>query len=282
MVMKKPTLLTIAIASTIFANAQNVGIGTTTPTDQLHTTGGVRLQKYSGPTTRMLQIDSSGRIVATAAGAVFANTTPQAITDNGCATGAGITSNIVISGQPNVAIQSSRIAVRVNITHTYVADLRIFLFPPGANVLTLASGNGGGGNNFTNTIFTDLAPSSISTGTAPFSGQYKPIGGVAACSVPNTGVSNFSAIGGGTIIPNGTWTLRVFDAAVGDVGVLNDWSISFTGPESITTADENNFIPKLVGGNLIPSNIYQPAGSSNIGIGTTTPTAKLDVNGTTT
>jgi hypothetical protein len=63
--------------------AQNIGIGTTIPTDQLHTTGTVRFQKYSGPTTRMVQIDSSGRLVATAAGAIFSNTSPQAITDNG-------------------------------------------------------------------------------------------------------------------------------------------------------------------------------------------------------
>jgi subtilisin-like proprotein convertase family protein len=271
------TLLTVLFSATTFA--QNVGIGTTIPTDQFHTTGSVRFQKYTGPTTRLAQIDSSGRLVATSAGAVFSNTTPQSITDNGCATGVGVNSSITISGQPNVPIQSSRIAVKVNITHSYVADLRIYLFPPSVNVLVLASANGGGGVNFTNTIFTDQAPSSISTGVAPFSGQYKPIGGAASCTVPNTAVSTFSAIGSGTILPNGTWTLKVIDAAGGDVGTLNDWSISFTGPESITTADENNFIPKLVGGNFVASNIYQPAGSSNIGIGTTNPLAKLDING---
>jgi subtilisin-like proprotein convertase family protein len=269
------TLLAVFFSAISFG--QNVGIGITTPTDQLHTTGSVRLQKYAGPTTRLLQIDSSGRIVATAAGTVFSNSSPQAISDNGCATGVGITSSITISGQPNVPIQSSRIAVKVNITHSFVGDLRIYLFPPSINVLTLASGNGGNGVNFINTIFTDQAPSSISAGAAPFSGQYKPIGGAASCTVPNTAVSTFSAIGSGTILPNGTWTLKVFDAANGDVGILNDWSISFTGPESITTADENNYIPKLVGGNLMPSNIYQPLGSSLIGIGTQNPTDPLSI-----
>jgi subtilisin-like proprotein convertase family protein len=272
------TLLAVLFSATTFA--QNVGIGTPTPTDQLHTTGSVRFQKYTGPTTRLAQIDSSGRLIATAAGAVFSNTTPQAITDNGCATGVGVTSSITISGQPNVPIQSSRIAVKVNIIHSYVADLRIYLFPPSVNVLVLASSNGGGGNNFTNTIFTDQAPSSVSAGVAPFTGQYKPMGGAAVCNITNQVVGNFSSIGGGSILPNGTWTLKVFDAAGSDVGTLNDWSISFTGPESITTADENNYLPKLVGGNLIASNIFQPAGSSNIGIGTKTPTANLDVAGT--
>lgn len=269
------TTITFFVSATTFA--QNVGIGTQTPTDQLHTTGSVRLQKYTGATTRLLQIDSSGRLIATAAGSVFSNTSPQAITDNGCATGAGISSSITISGQPNVPIQSSRIAVKVNITHPYVGDLKIYLFPPSINVLTLANGNGGSGVNFTNTIFTDQAITSISAGVAPFTGQYKPIGGAAACNIPNTAVSTFSAIGLGSILPNGTWTLKVFDAAGGDVGTLTDWSISFTGPESITTADENNFIPKLVGGNFMASNIYQPAGSSNIGIGTKNPTDPLSI-----
>ena len=271
------TLLTLIFTATTFA--QNVGIGTTTPTDQLHTTGNVRLQKYSGATTRLVQIDSSGRLVATAAGAVFSNSTPQAISDNGCATGFGITSGITVSGQPNVTIQSGRIAIKVNITHPFVGDLKIYLISSTSEVLTLANSNGGSGNNFINTIFTDQASTAISTGVAPFTGQYKPIGGLVACTIPNTAVSNFAAIGGGNILPNGTWTLKVFDAAGGDVGTLVDWAISFTGPESITTADENNFIPKLVGGNLLASNIFQPAGSSNIGIGTTNPTVKLEVNG---
>ena len=55
--------------------AQNVGIGTPTPSDQLHTTGTVRFEKYRGANTRMMQIDSSGRLVVTAAGAVSLNTT---------------------------------------------------------------------------------------------------------------------------------------------------------------------------------------------------------------
>jgi subtilisin-like proprotein convertase family protein/uncharacterized protein YaiE (UPF0345 family) len=269
------TLLAVLFSAT--ANAQNVGIGTTTPTDQLHTTGSVRFQKYTGPTTRLAQIDSSGRLVATAAGAVFSNTSPQAISDNGCATGVGIASSITITGQPNVPIQSSRIAVKVNITHPFVGDLKIYLFPPSINVITLANGNGGNGDNFINAIFSDEAPSSISAGGPPFSGYYKPIGGVASCNIPNTAVNTFSAFGSGSILPNGTWTLKVFDAANGDVGILNDWSISFTGPESITTADENNYIPKLVGGNLMASNIYQPLGSSKIGIGTITPDDPLTV-----
>ncbi len=275
--MKNFIATIIATVICISVKAQNIGIGTTTPTDQLHTTGTVRLQNYNGKTTRLLQIDSSGRLIATAAGNVFSNGNAQTISDNGCTTGTGISSSITISGQPNVPIQSSKIAVKVNITHPFTGDLKIYLFPPSVNVLTLADGNGGAGDNFTNTIFSDLASGSISAGVAPFSGQYKPIGTAASCNIPNTAVSSFSGIGLGSILPNGTWTLKVFDAAGGDVGTLNSWSISFTGPESISTADEKNFIPKLVDGNFIASNIYQADGTGNIGIGTTNPSEALTV-----
>ncbi len=264
----------------ISVQAQNVGIGTITPTDQLHTTGTVRLQNYNGKTTRLLQIDSSGRLVATAAGSVFSNSNALAISDNGCVTGTGISSSIIVSGQPNIPVQSSKIAVKVNITHTFVGDLKIYLFPPGTDVITLADGNGNSGDNFTNTIFSDAASTSINDGSAPFTGQYKPKGGVASCNITNTSVNTFSSIGMGSIIPNGTWTLRVFDAAGSDVGVLNNWSISFTGSESITSFDENNYIPKLVDGNFTASTIFQATGTNNIGIGTNSPTAKLEVNGT--
>ena len=278
--MRHLQLLSLLALFAFNASAQNVGIGTLTPSDQLHTTGTVRFEKYKAPTTRMMQIDSSGRLVVTAAGAVASNTTAQAMADNGCAAGNGITSTIVVSGQAT-AVPSSRIAVRVNITHTFDGDLKIFLIPPGGGfVLALANNAGSSGDNFTNTIFTDQALTSVMAGTAPFTGQYRPSGNTTGCLLTGTVLGTFAGIGGGNIVPDGTWTLKVFDNAGGDIGTLNNWSISFTGPESITTADENNYIPKFSAGNLVASNIYQSAGNSNIGIGTVNPTAKLEVNGT--
>ena len=278
--MKHIQLFSLLALFAFNASAQNVGIGTSTPSDQLHTTGTMRFEKYKGTNTRLMQIDSSGRLVVTAAGAVASNTTAQAMADNGCAAGNGVTSTILVSGQAT-AVPSSKIAVRVNITHTFDADLKIFLIPPGGGfVLALADNNGGSADNFINTIFTDLALSSVTTGTAPFTGQYKPSGNSTGCMLTGTVLANFGAIGAGNVVPNGTWTLKIFDNGISDIGTLNNWSISFTGPESITTADENNYIPKFSAGNLIASNIYQSAGNSNIGIGTANPTAKLEVNGT--
>ena len=273
--MKHIQLFLLLTTFTFAASAQNVGIGTPTPSDQLHTTGTVRFEKYRGANTRMMQIDSSGRLVVTAAGAVSSNPTAYAIPDNGCAAGIGITSTILVSGQAT-AVASSKIAVRINITHTLDAALRIYLYPPtGTGVLVLAAANGSTGDNFTNTIFTDQAPVSIDAGTAPFTGQYRPKGGATECFQSGTPLSNFA--GFGNIVPNGSWTLRVLDIGGGDIGTLNSWSISFSGPESISTADENNYLPKFSAGNLVASSVSQPAGSINIGIGIINPVASLQV-----
>ena len=118
----------------------------------------------------MVQMDSSGRLAVTPAGAVFTYFSLAAAPDNGCAAGNGILSTITVAGQP-LSVPSSNIAVRVNISHPWDSDLRIYLYPPtGGGVLVLASQNGADGDNFTNTLFTDQAAFSITTGIAPFTG----------------------------------------------------------------------------------------------------------------
>ncbi len=280
--MKHLQLLSLFAFSAFTTTAQNVGIGTPTPTDQLHTTGTVRFENYKGANMRIVQMDATGRLVVPPAGALFLNNTAQAIPDNGCAGGNGITSQINVTGQPSL-VSSSKIAVRINITHTFNADLRIYLYPPtGVGVLVLAADNGTSGDNFINTLFTDQAPVSITTGTAPFMSQYRPKGGAVECFASGTSLAAFASIGSGTIIPNGTWTLRILDNGINDLGTLNNWSISFTGPESFTTADESDYIPKFSAGNLLPSNIFQQSSginTGNIGIGTSNPTVKLEING---
>lgn len=83
------------------------------------------------------------------------NNKAQAIPDNSCTAGNGITGTIVVSGQA-IVVPSSKIAVRINMTHAYDGDLRIFLISTGGGfVLALASNNGSNGVNFTNSIFTD-------------------------------------------------------------------------------------------------------------------------------
>jgi len=62
--MKRQVLVIAVFAG--WMSAQNVGIGTTTPTAQLHTTGTVRFQNYaSGPNGAILRTDNLGNLTIT-------------------------------------------------------------------------------------------------------------------------------------------------------------------------------------------------------------------------
>jgi cysteine-rich repeat protein len=105
----------------------------------------------------------------------------------------------------------SRIAVGLDITHTYDADLDISLDSPGGAPINLASDLGGSGQNYTGTIFDTFCPSSIVAGTAPFTGCFRPQASLVAFS--------------GTPSQGG-WTLGAADDADGDTGTLNSWSLA--------------------------------------------------------
>ena len=101
--------------------------------------------------------------------------------------------------------------VRVNLTHTWDGDLRISLISPSNTSVMLVNRRGGSGDNFTNTDFDDEAATAITSGSAPFTGRYRPEQSLSAFD----GQDSF-----------GTWTLRVEDAADIDIGTLLSWSIT--------------------------------------------------------
>ena len=103
--------------------------------------------------------------------------------------------------------------VQLDITHTYTGDVEVYLIGPGGTEIKLSVGNGGSGNNFTGTTFDDEATIHISAGSAPFTGSY----------IPDEALSTFDDIG---LI--GNWVLRVYDNAMNDQGVLNNWCLNFT------------------------------------------------------
>ena len=190
------------------------------------------------------------------------NDTIYSIPDNSCT---GITSNITLSGLPASPRATANFAVTINITHTFDGDLHIFLIAPDGSVLSLARALGSSGDNFTNTTFSDSGVTNISTGSAPFTGIFKPHGLLTArCSITPT-VATFSAIGGGSINPNGTWTLKIFDQVGSDAGTLNSWSISNGGSVP-------NYIPKWLSSGQLSStgSIYDNGNNiiPNVGIGT--------------
>ena len=132
----------------------------------------------------------------------FTSTTSPAIPDRQ-------TINVPISVP--VALTIADIDVKVNISHTYDRDLRLYLLAPDGRQITLANRVGGSGNNFTDTTFDDEATVSIRNGSAPFSGTFRPEGLL----------SSFDGMAA-----NGSWRLRVSDLARGDVGTVNSVTLS--------------------------------------------------------
>jgi subtilisin-like proprotein convertase family protein len=102
--------------------------------------------------------------------------------------------------------------VRVNITHSWVGDLRLDLTGPDGTTVKLAEHPGGpdnGGQNFVNMVFDDEAPTSISTAAAPYTGRFRP---------QNDQLERFNGKP-----QTGDWTLRVRDLFEGDTGSLGSW-----------------------------------------------------------
>jgi subtilisin-like proprotein convertase family protein len=140
-----------------------------------------------------------------------------------------LTKNLSVSGLTNSINQSSfgLEQICLNINHTYDADLTIKLIAPDGTIIKLIDNNGGSGNDFTNTCLRSDVSTSIATGSAPFSGIYKPIEQV---GLINNGQN-----------PNGTWQLEVRDNSTNDQGTLNNWTLTFgTNPATATTFSSSN------------------------------------------
>jgi subtilisin-like proprotein convertase family protein len=113
------------------------------------------------------------------------------------------------------------IGLGIRATHAADADLEVTLTAPnGTTSVLLMDDNGGTGADLgsgatdcsgTRTTFSDSAATSISAGTAPFAGIFKPL----------NPLSSFLGVTGG-----GTWTLSIVDDAAGNSGVLHCWVLS--------------------------------------------------------
>jgi subtilisin-like proprotein convertase family protein len=153
--------------------------------------------------------------------------------------------------------------VRLSITHTYNSDLDVFLISPSGKRVELFTDVGGSGKNFTNTMLDDAAATTITTGTAPFTGTFRPEGKL----------SDFNGLDA-----NGTWTLEISDDASGDTGTLTAWSLDITAsePTAVTDALGNyrfpvtagnytvRVAPPIVGGATTPA-----SGKYEVTVGTT-------------
>ncbi|MEP3570724.1 MAG: proprotein convertase P-domain-containing protein, partial [Flavobacteriaceae bacterium] len=100
--------------------------------------------------------------------------------------------------------------VTVDITHPWDSDLTITLRSPTGTSVELSSGNGGNGDDYSSTVFDDSGGTSITAGSAPFTGTFSPEGSLSDFIGEN---------------PSGNWTLTVADNAGSDVGTLNSFSV---------------------------------------------------------
>ncbi len=119
--------------------------------------------------------------------------------------------------------------VTINLLHSWVGDIAIHLIGPGGQILELSTSNGGAGNNYTNTVFSDDAGAFITTGTPPFTGDFRPEGrnaSLAFNNVPPLGTFTFASTYNGTIA-DGNWILNINDYVIADIGELLSWSITF-------------------------------------------------------
>lgn len=108
------------------------------------------------------------------------------------------------------AFAVSDVNLTLNITHTYDADLNVYLLSPAGAQVTLFEEVGGWGDNFTNTTLDDEASQSITEGMPPFSGTFRP-------QTPLSDVDGEPA--------QGDWRLKVVDAFSLDTGTLEHWQL---------------------------------------------------------
>lgn len=203
----------------------NVGIGVAAPSQLLHVAGNFRLDNAfmpgnnAGTAGQILTSGGAGVAPVWKSFSSYALVANDNLPDNfvGSCGVFGTFSNTTSQGIPdvstiNVSIPVSgvtgtvcKVTVTLNINHTWDSDLDVFLIGPGGQIAELTTDNGGLGDNYTGTVFDDAAATSITTGTAPFTGTYQ----------PETPLSVFNGVN-----PNGNWTLQITDDLSGDVGTF--------------------------------------------------------------
>jgi subtilisin-like proprotein convertase family protein len=117
------------------------------------------------------------------------------------------------------------VTVGLTITSPSDSSLSATLVSPSGTEVPLFANVGGNGQNFTNTVFDDAAETSITAGTAPFTGTYQPVGKLA-----NLIGSNVS----------GVWTLQITNNSQTSSGILVNWSLNITPQLQVTPVNPVN------------------------------------------
>ncbi|TAH44351.1 MAG: T9SS type A sorting domain-containing protein [Bacteroidetes bacterium] len=124
-------------------------------------------------------------------------------------------------------------SVTISINHTRDADIDCFLAAPDGTRIELTTDNGGTSDNYVNTVFRHDAATSITSGSAPFTGTYRPEGDLWRVNNGQNG--------------NGTWQLRVIDDNNNGVtGTLVSWKLTFGNTPAKTFIFDQSNLPIVV------------------------------------
>ncbi|MBM3844732.1 MAG: hypothetical protein FJ405_00405 [Verrucomicrobia bacterium] len=146
-----------------------------------------------------------------------------------------IQSDLTVSG---VALPIAEVSVDLYASHSYVSDLIVELVGPDGTTVQLAARKGNNGQNYgvscaSPTVFTDDTTNLLAFGSAPFTGAFK----------PEQPLSVFRGKVGQQV--NGTWSLRITDAAEPDSGNLVCWKLNLR-PVQCQDASGACFQPPLI------------------------------------
>lgn len=132
----------------------------------------------------------------------FAASDPVAVPDAGSASSAVTVADLGAVRDVNVRID--------RVAHEFAADLTLELLAPDGTAVTLAARQGGNGQDYAGTLFDDQALAPVDGADAPFAAQLRPQQPLSALDGKSSG---------------GEWKLRVTDAAKGETGTIEGWSL---------------------------------------------------------
>jgi subtilisin-like proprotein convertase family protein len=139
-----------------------------------------------------------------------------------------------VSGLPSQLNSSFGLeTVCINITHPDITELYVYLISPSGIKVELTDGKSCEGSDYSGTCFNSSLSNSITLGSSPYSGSYKPIGYLGRF---NNGQN-----------PNGTWKLYVKDWLYNaNSGSLVDWSITFSTASSPAVNFTSSNLPIII------------------------------------
>ncbi len=134
------------------------------------------------------------------------------------------TSTLTASNLPGLI---DDVTVNLSLNYSYDGELTVTLISPAGTQIQLFNGIGGSGHNYTSTTLDDQAGIPITLTTAPYTGTFRPMGGLTQLNGEQ---------------PNGTWSLKVNSQYGIGTGTLNSWSLHIASAEpSAATADDGSY-----------------------------------------